>query len=97
MPLVVVAAAFHLAWTHWEQRLRPVELLDLRFLIYATPCPVRWVHVESHDIPDLVDEQGILGELECLTPVRFQTESSPDAADRAAAETSCSARDRVLQ
>ena len=51
VPLVIVGPAFHLARQHRQQRLRPVERLNLRLLIDAEDGGVRgWMQIQPYDI-----------------------------------------------
>ena len=45
--------------------------------------PGRWIHIQAHDVADLVDEQRVGRELEGLATVRLQAEGSPDPTHRA--------------
>ena len=72
VPGIVMAAAFHLPWTHRQQRLHTVKRLDLGFFINTQNQSFVWrTHVEPHDISDLFDEQGVSGELEALSPMQL--------------------------
>ena len=78
MPGVIVRAAFHLARTHRQQRLGPIEGLDLRFLVDTQHHGMlRRIHVQPHDAPDFLDQQRIGRELERLRPMRLQAECVP--------------------
>ena len=82
MPGVVVGSALDLAGAHRQQWLRTVKRLDLRFLVDTQhQRPFRRRHVEADNVTDLLDEEGIVGELERLAPVGLQAESAPDAMD----------------
>ena len=67
MSFVVVAAAFGLARAHRQQRLGPIQRLNLRLFIDAqNQRAIRWIQIEPDDVAHFVDEQRILGELESL-------------------------------
>ena len=62
---VVVGDTFDVAQTHRQQRLGAIESLDLRFLVNAKHnCLIGRVEVEADDVSYLLDEEGIVGELE---------------------------------
>jgi len=64
---IVMAPAFGIARRHRQQRLRSVQGLNLRFLIDAQDRRFVWRrHIQTHDIPHLLDEQRVFGELEGL-------------------------------
>ncbi len=68
MPLVVVAAAFNLTGAHRQQRLCPVQGLNLRLLIYTQDQrSIGRIQVEPHDVAYFVNEQRIFGKLEGFT------------------------------
>lgn len=84
---IVVRATLDLAGTHRQQRPCPVQRLNLGLLIHTQHQRfVRWIQVQTDDIPDLLDEERILGEFEGLGPMRLEPEGAPDAADRTLAE-----------
>ena len=86
--LVIVTAALGLSGPHRQQRLRPIQRLNLRFLIDAQhQCAVRRIHVQSNDVANLINEQRIFGKFERLAAMRLQGERSPDATDGASAES----------
>ena len=60
MTPVVMRAPLDLSRSHGKQRLRTVERLDLGFLVYAQHHGMLGrVHVQTRDIPNFLDEQGI--------------------------------------
>jgi hypothetical protein len=72
------------AWAERQNRLRPVQRLDLGLLVDTQDDGVgRWVHVEADHIVDLLFGVGIRGELERLDPMGLQVMSLPDSVDRA--------------
>src|ERR1700679_3940571 len=57
---IVVSTPFQLSRSHWEQRLRAVQSLDLRLLVHAEhKSAVRRVQIQPHDIAHLLDEQWV--------------------------------------
>ncbi len=85
---IVMGAPLDLSGTHRQQRPRPIQRLNLRFLVHAQHQGfVRRIQVQPDDIPDLLDEERILGEFEGLGPMRLESEGAPAAADRALTET----------
>src|SRR6478672_901778 len=83
MTPVVMRNALEVAQTQWQQGLRALQRLNLAFLIHAQNyCVFRRVEIQPHDIPNLLDEKGIVGELEMPLPMRLQTERAPDAMHR---------------
>lgn len=77
VPHVVVGASLDRPRTHRQQRLRAVKGLDLRLLVDAqNDRAVGRRQVEANDVPDLLDELRIRGQLEVLTAVGLKTEGS---------------------
>lgn len=57
MAEVVACASLGLARTHREQRLRPLQRLDLGLLVDTEhDGMVGWIHVEPYDVAHLLDE-----------------------------------------
>jgi hypothetical protein len=84
---IVVRAPLDLPGAHRQQRLTAVQSLDLRLLVHTQHQRlVRRVQIQSHDVPDLVDEQRIGRQLERLASMRLQAERAPDPADGALAQ-----------
>ncbi len=84
---VVVGPPLDLAGAHGQQRLRPIERLDLRLLVDAQDDGVFGrVHVQADDVAHFLDQQRIGRELEGLAAVGLQAERVPDAGDCHAAE-----------
>ena len=82
MAPVVVRAALHLAGSHRQQRLGAVERLDLALLVDAqNQRAIRRIEIQPDDVPHLLHEHRIAGELEGLDPMRLQPEGLPDAMD----------------
>jgi hypothetical protein len=72
MALVVVAAPFGLSGPHRQQRLRPVERLDLALLVDAQHYgAIRRIEVEPDDIAHLLYKQRIARQLEGLAAMRL--------------------------
>ena len=84
---VVVCSSLDLAWAHRQQRLRPLQRLDLRLLVHAqNQRIVRWIHVQTDDVANFLDQQRIGRQLERLNPMRLQPKRPPDAAHRHVAQ-----------
>ena len=82
VPDVVVGSSLGLTEVHRQDRLRPLQRLDLRLLIDREDHRIRRRrHVQPHDVADLLDELRIRRELETLAAMRLQPERPPDAAD----------------
>jgi hypothetical protein len=78
---VVVGLAFRHAEIHGQDWLSSFESLNLRFLIEGEYDCVGWrVHVAPDDVSYLLDELGIVGQLEPPYDVRFEAICAPDAA-----------------
>ena len=78
---VVVAAAFWGSGHHRQDRLEPVERLDLGLLVDAQhDGPLRRVQVQPDDVVELVlRNSGSVGQLRsCSAPVGLQPEGAPD-------------------
>jgi len=76
---VVMGAPLDLARTHRQRRLCAVEGLDAGLLVDAEDDRmVGWVHVEPHDIADLLHKHRIFGQFERIDQPWFQSERSPD-------------------
>jgi hypothetical protein len=57
MSFIVMGLSLRLSGSHGENGLGPIKRLDLRFLIYTeNNGPFWWIHIETYDIPDLLDE-----------------------------------------
>src|SRR5579863_2396080 len=83
MALVVMAPALGNAGHDRQDRLRSVKRLDLTLLINAQEeRSLGWVHVEPHDVSDLLHEQRVLGKLPVLDSVGLKAKGPPDARDR---------------
>ena len=81
---VVVSLAGWQSRSQWQDRLGPVQGLDLRLLVDAQHHGVgRRVEVQADDIVNLLFGVGIRTELERLDPVRLQVMGAPDPVDRA--------------
>ncbi len=62
---VVVSDTHDVAQTQRQQRLGPIEGLDLRFFVNAEHnCLIGRVELDLHDVSYLLDKEGIVGELE---------------------------------
>lgn len=88
VPYIVMRAPLGLPRTHRQQRLGTVQRLNLSLLVHAQHQSfVRRVQIQTDDIPHLFNEQRVLGKLKCLGAMRLESESTPDAADRALTES----------
>jgi Voltage gated chloride channel len=82
IPDVVVGPPFGLANVQGQDRLGPLERLNLRLLVEGEHHRVvRRIHIQADDIPNLIDELGVGRHLERLRDVRFEPKRPPDAAD----------------
>ena len=73
---------------HRQDRLRPVESLDLRLLVHAQhQRTLRRIEVEPDDVRHLGFELGVRAELERRRPVRLQVVCLPDAMDGGVADS----------
>jgi hypothetical protein len=80
MANVVVRDAFDIAQTEREERLGAVEGLDLALLIDGQDDRVIGrVEVEPDDVANLLDEEGVRGDLEVLLTMGLEAEGLPDA------------------
>ena len=76
---VVMGAPFHLTGPHWQQRTRAVQRPESGTSHpHRAPRPARVEEVQPHDVPDLIDEQRVAGQLEGLRAVGLETEGAPD-------------------
>ncbi len=65
----------------------PVERLNLRLFVHRQyERAIRRVHIETDNIPDLLEKQRILRKLERLDSVGLKCKGAPDPADRALRE-----------
>ena len=95
---VIVRPAFGYARHHRQDRLLPIERLDLAFLVNAKDKrPVGRREVKADDIAHLVDEQRIVRQLEGLAAVRLQAERRPHPADRGMGKAGFAAIERIDQ
>jgi hypothetical protein len=58
---------------------------------------IRRIHVQTHNVPHLLDKLRVFGEFEVLHPVRLQSERMPDAHDGRLDSPVFSAISRLLQ
>ena len=80
---VVVSDSFDIAQTHGQQRLSAIESVDLRFLVNAKHhCLIGRVEVEADDVSYLLEEEGIVRDLEQLLAVELQGEGLQPAVRR---------------
>jgi hypothetical protein len=80
---IVVSDPLHVAQSHGQNRLSPVQDLNLAFLIDTENHGIfRGVQIEADDVSDFFDEKGVGGDLKVALPVRLQAEGLPDSLDR---------------
>src|ERR1700745_862212 len=74
VPPVVMGAALDLPGTHGQQRLGAVERLNLRFFVEAQHQGVLGrIDVQPHDVPNLLDQQGVRRQLKGRAAMRLET------------------------
>jgi hypothetical protein len=84
---VVVASPLRRSRSHGEDGLGAVESLDLSLLVGTEhQRPFRRVQVEADDVAHLLDQLGIVGELEGFGSMRLQAEGVPDPQHSGVAE-----------
>src|SRR5579863_1492606 len=72
VPFVIVRLPSRHAGSQRENRLGAVQRLYLALLIHTQHHRPIWrIHIQSHDVSNLFDEQRIFGELEVLHPMRL--------------------------
>ena len=77
--LVVVRLPGRYTRSQRQNRLRSIQRLHLTLLIHTQyDGSIRRIQIQPHDIPHLLHELGIFGELEVLHPMRLQSESMPN-------------------
>ena len=70
-----------------QARLRPVECLNLAFLIDGEhECVLRRIEIEAHDVFKFLREVGVVADLERAYQMRLQPVSLPDAPDARGAD-----------
>src|SRR5215472_10785701 len=78
-----MAASLGLSWTHRQDRLGPIQRLNLALLIDTKHQSLfGWRHVEPNDVPHLFDKQRVRRKLEGFDAVRLQTECLPNPVNR---------------
>jgi hypothetical protein len=84
VPFVVVSDAFDVTEAHGEHGLGTFERLDLALFIDTEDKGfVGRIEIEADHVAQLLDEEGIGGELEAAGPVRLQSEELEESVDRA--------------
>jgi Sulfatase len=84
--LVIMSSPLHLTRPHREKRLRPIQCLNLRFIIDAKHDGMFGrINVQPHDVPHFLDQQWVWRQLKRLATMRLQAEGSPNAVDSHAA------------
>ena len=73
---------------HRTHRLAPIQGLNLRLLVQTQhQRPLRRMGIQAHNVPYLLDQPRIGGQLEGFAAVRLQPESLPDARNGPVAES----------
>ncbi len=79
---VIMSDSFDITQAHGQEWLGAVKSLDLALFVNAQYHGiVGRVEVKSHDIANLFDEEGVVGELEMALAVWRNAEGVPDAVD----------------
>ena len=90
MTLVVVGQSPSAALLHWQAGLGSVERLDLALLIDGKDDGMgRRIDIEPDHVAQLVDERGVLGQLELPHPMRLEPMGAPDALHGRGADAGC--------
>lgn len=72
MTHVVVGDPLDVAESHGQHGLSSVERLNLTFLVDAQHhSMIGWIQVQADDVAHLLDEEGVIGELEVALPMRL--------------------------
>ena len=80
---VIVRLPFRNAGSHWEYWLRPVERLDLGFLIDAQHNGAfRRRHIQTDNIAHFLDKERVCRELKRFDAMRLEPKRFPDAMHR---------------
>jgi len=88
---VVVSDTLDVAQTHGQQRLGPIQGLDLRFLVNAEQdCLVGRVEVEADDVSYLLNKEGIVAELERILAVWLHGKGLQPSVRRTFGDACCS-------
>ncbi|MCG5526087.1 hypothetical protein LRB11_14275, partial [Ectothiorhodospira haloalkaliphila] len=83
MALVVVRLGDWFARVDRQAWLGAIQGLDLTFLVHRQHHgTVGWIHVEPHDVLDLVHEFRVRGQFEGLHKVWLESKSLPDPVHR---------------
>lgn len=81
--LVIVRLVFGQTWPNLQQRTRPVEGLNLRFLVHANhQAALRRSHVEPHNVNNFLLELRVFAQLEAPNFVRLQVVPLPHLEDQ---------------
>jgi hypothetical protein len=71
------------AFLERQAGLRSIERLDLALFVNGKDDGVRrWIDVEPDDVAQLVDEPGVIGQLELPDPMRLELARARSAAPR---------------
>ena len=69
---IVMRAPLQLAGAHGQQRRGPIQRLNLALFVHTQDQgALRRVQIQSNDVPHLVDEQRVFGQLERFAATRL--------------------------
>ncbi len=95
---VVVRSALDLSRPHRQDRLRPIQCLNLRLLVHAEDQgAIGRIQVKAHDVPDLLDQQRVSREFETLASMRRRPKARQIRATLLRLKPVLLANERVLQ
>ena len=81
---IIVSVALDIVEPHGQGPLGAVECLDLGLFVHAQHHRmVGWIQIQSHDVSNFLDEEGIVGQLEGLRQVGLDAEQGELALHRA--------------
>jgi hypothetical protein len=90
---VIVSAALQLSGPHGQHWLRAAECLNLRLFIDTEHQGMMGrIQIQANDVPHLVNQHRVAGELEALRAMRLQAKGPPDAADGGLAKAGSSSQ-----
>lgn len=74
---IVVRDSFHVAKAQGQHRLATLQSLNLALLIHAQDRGfIRRVQIQPDNVPYLLDEEGVIGNLKVTRSVRLQAEGA---------------------